>query len=847
MATDRDDEVYATLLLSDTYLPGALVLAHSLLDNGTTKKLAVLVTEDTVSREAIAQLQTVYHHVIPVPRIQTSRPQNLELMNRVDLHSAFTKIALWKQTQFSKIVYIDADVVAYRAPDELFDIDAPFSAAPDIGWPDIFNSGVMVLKPDLDEYASLLALAEEGVSFDGADQGLLNMHFGSNYNRISFTYNVTPSAHYQYIPAYKHFQSNINMVHFIGAQKPWFQGRPADTPPTSSNINDTQESSPHETMTTAWWNVYDRHYGQGEQDSAPVPEQNSQLVQYFVKGEFKPPAGAAPEIESSYYQEQQHPSYQGHEHRYIGRQDDSGYHPPPPPPEEAHDPPRTISHHDDQTRDSGIQPEPQPSSQPERPPPPPMAPVWDGSKQAPPANSKPEAPDFPETKYEMSEDSAHFIAPERYPSPPRDMWYAVPEERPALLQTPKPIFPWEGRRSPPTRVFAPEYIAPILMKPEAAPKPGLERLISPPRFGGEPAGPSTPTLDEPVFERVISPPRFGAEPTGPSTPTADERGVAFFDEVEEIDIPPTESPSLEPEADVSSPSQSLASPASPEPLEEGPPPMSDYWSSPTATNAWDDVPGIHRYIERVIDQTGLGGVRRQDILQSGRTSDREPIHLRDGPVPLSTRRPRREFFKITDFPSVHDRPSLPVTPSLPSTPRYPWRNVRYAEEGEEGEGEEEDETSPPQPPGPLQEAEGVPRQSEWNPVERLAKLAADPEALLRRLSEEVEGVPAREMVKSSEGLSGEAGKWGRSRAEGDSGMRRDSEARGGRGLGARSAREEVGKVETPLVAPVPLKKQAADPVGSLDEAASSIGTEGRVPSVKRNTGHPNMEGRVLSE
>lgn len=38
-------------------MAGALVLAHSLLDNGTTRKLAVLVTEDTVSREAIAQLE----------------------------------------------------------------------------------------------------------------------------------------------------------------------------------------------------------------------------------------------------------------------------------------------------------------------------------------------------------------------------------------------------------------------------------------------------------------------------------------------------------------------------------------------------------------------------------------------------------------------------------------------------------------------------------------------------------------------------------------------------------------------------------------------------------------------
>jgi len=171
-------------------------------------------------------------------------------MNRTDLHSAFTKINLWKLTQFSTIVYIDADVVAYRAPDELFDIDAPFSAAPDIGWPDLFNTGVMVLRPDLGTYNALAAMAERGVSFDGADQGLLNMYFKDDYNRISFAYNVTPSAHYQYAPAYKHFQSTINMVHFIGAQKPWFQGRPAG-----------KGDSPYDDMVGKWWGVYDRHYG----------------------------------------------------------------------------------------------------------------------------------------------------------------------------------------------------------------------------------------------------------------------------------------------------------------------------------------------------------------------------------------------------------------------------------------------------------------------------------------------------------------------------------------------------------------------------------------------------------
>jgi glycogenin len=193
--------------------------------------------------------QAVYDYVIPVVRIRNERPANLYLMNRPDLHSAFTKINLWRQTQFRKIVYLDADVVAYRAPDELFDLPHAFSAAPDIGWPDLFNTGVMVLTPNMGDYYAMMAMADRGISFDGADQGLLNMHFKNTYNRLSFTYNVTPSAHYQYVPAYKHFQSSINLVHFIGSEKPWLQGR-----------DKSKGESPFDEITGRWWAVYDRHY-----------------------------------------------------------------------------------------------------------------------------------------------------------------------------------------------------------------------------------------------------------------------------------------------------------------------------------------------------------------------------------------------------------------------------------------------------------------------------------------------------------------------------------------------------------------------------------------------------------
>lgn len=186
-------------------------------------------------------------------------------MDRPDLISTFTKIELWRQTQFDRIVYIDSDVVAVRAPDELLSLDVDFAAAPDVGWPDIFNSGVMVLRPNIQDYYSLRALAERGISFDGGDQGLLNTHF-KNWHRLSFTYNCTPNGNYQYLPAYKHFESTISLLHFIGPQKPWNLSRYA-----------FPRGTPYDQLLGRWWAVYDRHY----RPQVRIPHNDSLCVSKF--------------------------------------------------------------------------------------------------------------------------------------------------------------------------------------------------------------------------------------------------------------------------------------------------------------------------------------------------------------------------------------------------------------------------------------------------------------------------------------------------------------------------------------------------------------------------------------
>lgn len=271
------------LLLNDSYLPGTTSLPHSLTqelltlntrcfgpcsfftrcwDHEETRRLGHFghalrrhhhpikgnhATDPTYCHRPLLTNKALYDYILPVEPVRNPNPSNLYLMGRPDLAYAFTKIALWRQTQFRKIVYLDADVVVLRALDELFDLDAFFAAAPDVGWPDAFNTGVMVLTPNMGEYWALQTMAASGDSFDGADQGLLNQYYEHRpWHRLSFAYNCTPNAQYQWEPAYRYYKRGIAAVHFIGKDKPWNHAR-------------RPGSGVHSELLGRWWAVHDRH------------------------------------------------------------------------------------------------------------------------------------------------------------------------------------------------------------------------------------------------------------------------------------------------------------------------------------------------------------------------------------------------------------------------------------------------------------------------------------------------------------------------------------------------------------------------------------------------------------
>ncbi|PIL31792.1 hypothetical protein GSI_06496 [Ganoderma sinense ZZ0214-1] len=186
-------------------------------------------------------------------------------LGRPDLNIVLTKLHIFRLTQYAKVIFLDADVLPIRPMSHLFTIPHEFAAVPDVGWPDIFNSGVLVFTPGEEKFKELTELLKSKGSWDGGDQGILNEWRGDAWHRLSFTYNTTPTAVYTYAPAYERFGSQISAIHFIGPNKPWVSitYRPPGIKYSrgTDKSQDTQaQSYDYESLVDRWFDVYDRHY-----------------------------------------------------------------------------------------------------------------------------------------------------------------------------------------------------------------------------------------------------------------------------------------------------------------------------------------------------------------------------------------------------------------------------------------------------------------------------------------------------------------------------------------------------------------------------------------------------------
>ena len=224
MTASVSDQAFVTLITNDAYAKGALVLGQSLRNCNTSRKL-VLLLEYKPDASVGHALTKTYDELIQVDLMDSGDTTKLALMARLELGVTFTKLQCWTLTHYSKCVFMDADTFVVENVDDLFDREE-LSAAPDVGWPDMFNTGVFVFKPSLETYTDLLHLAKTEGSFDGGDQGLLNSYFNDWSTKdiskhLPFVYNMAANLTYSYLPALLRFGTQVKIVHFLGSTKPW--------------------------------------------------------------------------------------------------------------------------------------------------------------------------------------------------------------------------------------------------------------------------------------------------------------------------------------------------------------------------------------------------------------------------------------------------------------------------------------------------------------------------------------------------------------------------------------------------------------------------------------------------
>ncbi len=224
-----------TLVTNADYARGAGALLRSLSLTGTRADLVVLHTGG-VAEAALAPLVARGARLVATDLLPTSAAFDAA-HGRDALHGAapftkgekpafhtpldnFVKLRLW-QLDYSRAVFIDADALAIRNVDRLFDYPE-FSAAPNVyeSLADFhrLNSGVFAARPDPATFAAMLAaLDRPGAFWRRTDQSFLQDFF-PDWHGLPVTYNMLQYVWFN-LPGLWHWPS-VRIVHYQ-YEKPW--------------------------------------------------------------------------------------------------------------------------------------------------------------------------------------------------------------------------------------------------------------------------------------------------------------------------------------------------------------------------------------------------------------------------------------------------------------------------------------------------------------------------------------------------------------------------------------------------------------------------------------------------
>jgi len=243
-------QAYITLLSTENYLPGVRAL-HAALRRTATPYPFVVAVASHIPRQVDAVLEQAGMLVRRIPET-TAIPKHM-IEGNGHWGRTFDKVHLFGLAEFSKLVYVDADMLVLANIDELF--DKPTMSAVPAGklinseWSRI-NGGLLVIVPEQglpDAIFATLPQAMKEVAGMGVenigDQDLINaycphwsqmkeLELDQGYNVFQWYLDEHIEKHGYRLPHHPQKSQGgpglagktVKVVHFIGPRKPWMDG-----------------------------------------------------------------------------------------------------------------------------------------------------------------------------------------------------------------------------------------------------------------------------------------------------------------------------------------------------------------------------------------------------------------------------------------------------------------------------------------------------------------------------------------------------------------------------------------------------------------------------------------------
>ncbi|KAI3835727.1 hypothetical protein MKX03_033389 [Papaver bracteatum] len=293
--TGYSKRAYVTFLAGNgDYVKGVVGLAKGLRRVKSAYPLVVAMLPDVPEehREILRSQGCILREIEPIypPENQIQFAMAYYVIN-------YSKLRIWDFEEYSKMMYLDADIQVFENIDHLFNAaDGYFYAVMDcfcektwshspqysigycqqcpekVTWPTemgsppplYFNAGMFVFEPSRLTYESLLQTLQASTPTPFAEQDFLNMFFNHIYKPIPPTYNLVLAMLWRH-PENVEFDK-VKVVHYCAAgSKPWrYTGKEANMEREDINM-----------LVAKWWDVYNDESLDFKASDNTVPEDDT--------------------------------------------------------------------------------------------------------------------------------------------------------------------------------------------------------------------------------------------------------------------------------------------------------------------------------------------------------------------------------------------------------------------------------------------------------------------------------------------------------------------------------------------------------------------------------------------